>query len=228
MTLPSARQGSLPAGWLAFAGRELNPLDRNERFQLTCSSPFPGLTLTLHPTLPDPRAAEGLPPHPALRTAGQWQPRRQHRAGARTARRAAPLRTARCLRGPSGRRPPHAATTVPPAAADACSSSRPSRAAASQSTDPRPRRPRSGSTPHDAVIADPAPHRSAPFWPALARQHTACADQQDWPVIAPQILPSNVRSARSRQHARPRFELKRSDRKRRLNFPNTHADAKSP
>jgi hypothetical protein len=59
-----------------------------------------------------------------------------------------------------------------PAAADACSSSRPSRAAASQNTDPRPRRPRSGSTPHDAVIADPAPHRSAPFWPALARQHT--------------------------------------------------------
>src|SRR5487761_2571703 len=37
---------------------------------------------------------------------------------------------------------------------------------------PRPCRPRSGSTPHDAVIADPAPHRSAPFWPALARQHT--------------------------------------------------------
>jgi hypothetical protein len=33
-------------------------------------------------------------------------------------------------------------------------------------------RPRSGSTPHDAVIADPAPHRSAPFWPALAWQHT--------------------------------------------------------
>jgi hypothetical protein len=58
------------------------------------------------------------------------------------------------------------------AAADACSSSRPSRAAASQSTHPRPRRPRSGSTPHDALIADPAPHRSAPFWPALARQHT--------------------------------------------------------
>jgi hypothetical protein len=56
----------------------------------------------------------------------------------------------------------------------------------------------------------------------------ACADQQHWPVIAPQILSSNVRSARSRQHARPRFELKRSDRQRRLNFPNTHADAKSP
>jgi hypothetical protein len=56
----------------------------------------------------------------------------------------------------------------------------------------------------------------------------ACADQQDWPVVAPQILSSNVRSARSRQHARPRFELKRSDRQHRLNFPNTYADAKSP
>ena len=27
-------QGSLPAGWLAFAGRASNPLDRDERFQL--------------------------------------------------------------------------------------------------------------------------------------------------------------------------------------------------
>ena len=56
----------------------------------------------------------------------------------------------------------------------------------------------------------------------------ACADQQDWPVIAPQILSSNVRSARSRQHAPPSFKLKRSDRQRRLNFRSTHADAKSP
>src|SRR5712672_1104541 len=56
----------------------------------------------------------------------------------------------------------------------------------------------------------------------------ACADQQDWPVIAPQILSSKLRSVRSRQHARSRFQLKRSDRQRRLNFPNTHADAKSP
>jgi hypothetical protein len=56
----------------------------------------------------------------------------------------------------------------------------------------------------------------------------ACADQQDWPVIAPKILSSNERSACSRQHARPGFRLKRSDRQRRLNFPNTHADAKSP
>jgi hypothetical protein len=34
------------------------------------------------------------------------------------------------------------------------------------------RRLRSGSTPHDVVIADPAPLRSAPFPPALARQRT--------------------------------------------------------
>jgi hypothetical protein len=32
MVLPPALQGSLPAGWLAFTGRELNPLDRDEGF----------------------------------------------------------------------------------------------------------------------------------------------------------------------------------------------------
>ena len=31
--LPPSQQGSLPAGWLAFAGRASNPLDRDERFQ---------------------------------------------------------------------------------------------------------------------------------------------------------------------------------------------------
>jgi hypothetical protein len=30
---PHAMQGSLPAGWLTFTGRESNPLDRDERFQ---------------------------------------------------------------------------------------------------------------------------------------------------------------------------------------------------
>src|SRR5262249_60248847 len=46
--LPLPMQDSLPAGWLAFAGRELNPLDRVERFP-SCyiSSPLPGFTLTL-------------------------------------------------------------------------------------------------------------------------------------------------------------------------------------
>jgi hypothetical protein len=56
----------------------------------------------------------------------------------------------------------------------------------------------------------------------------ACADQQDWPVIAPQTLSNNLRSARSRQHAPPSFKLKRSDRLRRLNSRSTHADTKSP
>jgi len=46
--LPLPMQDSLPAGWLAFAGRELNPLDRDERFP-SCyiSSPLPGFILTL-------------------------------------------------------------------------------------------------------------------------------------------------------------------------------------
>jgi hypothetical protein len=40
-------QSSLPAGWLAFAGRELNSLDRCKRFQITFSSPFSGFILAL-------------------------------------------------------------------------------------------------------------------------------------------------------------------------------------
>src|SRR5262249_51744122 len=38
--LPLPMQDSLPVGWLAFAGRELNPLDRYERF-LSCYILFP-------------------------------------------------------------------------------------------------------------------------------------------------------------------------------------------
>src|SRR5262245_24542268 len=34
MVLPPSMQSSLPAGWLAFTGRELNPLDRYRRFQI--------------------------------------------------------------------------------------------------------------------------------------------------------------------------------------------------
>jgi hypothetical protein len=47
--LPPPLQGSLPAGWLAFTGRELNPLDRDEGFQITSSSSLPGLFLAQHP-----------------------------------------------------------------------------------------------------------------------------------------------------------------------------------
>ena len=55
-----------------------------------------------------------------------------------------------------------------PCAADACSSLRPSRAAANPSIVPR-RQERSGSTPHDAVTADPPPKRHQPFAPDLDR-----------------------------------------------------------
>ena len=40
----------------------------------------------VHPPLPHPRPAEGLPPHPPLRPARQRRQGRQHRAGPRTAR----------------------------------------------------------------------------------------------------------------------------------------------
>ena len=45
--LPPSLQDSLPAGWLAFTGWELNPLDRYERFPNYISFPFPGFILTL-------------------------------------------------------------------------------------------------------------------------------------------------------------------------------------
>ena len=48
MMLPPPMQDSLPAGWLAFAGRELNPLDCDEGFRaITFSSSSPGFSLTL-------------------------------------------------------------------------------------------------------------------------------------------------------------------------------------
>src|SRR5438067_12572211 len=42
---PPPLQGSLPAGWLAFTGRELIPLDRYKRFHITVSSSFSGFIL---------------------------------------------------------------------------------------------------------------------------------------------------------------------------------------
>lgn len=52
MALPPSMQGSLPAVWLAFTGRELNPLDRDERFQITFSFSFPGFVLALRKLYP--------------------------------------------------------------------------------------------------------------------------------------------------------------------------------
>src|SRR5215470_15106644 len=45
MVLPPSMQSSLPAGWLAFTGRESNPLDRYKRFQIAVSSSFAGFIL---------------------------------------------------------------------------------------------------------------------------------------------------------------------------------------
>src|SRR5439155_21331373 len=45
MVLPPSLQSSLPAGWLAFTGRELNPLDCYKRFQITFPSSFSGFLL---------------------------------------------------------------------------------------------------------------------------------------------------------------------------------------
>ena len=56
----------------------------------------------------------------------------------------------------------------------------------------------------------------------------ACAGPQLWPVAAPQILSTSLRSARSRQHARPRFAPKRSNRQPQPNLPDMPTAAKSP
>jgi hypothetical protein len=45
MVLPPSLQSSLPASWLAFTGRELNPLDCYKRFQITFPSSFSGFVL---------------------------------------------------------------------------------------------------------------------------------------------------------------------------------------
>src|SRR5215831_12340617 len=73
--LPLPMQDSLPTGGLAFAGRESNPLDRNERFPNYISSPFPEFTLTLpahdrgHEPA-QPRTAHPGSLHPWLQEAG--------------------------------------------------------------------------------------------------------------------------------------------------------------
>jgi hypothetical protein len=125
--------------------------------------------LGARPALPDPRAAEGLPSHPTLWAARQRQPTRKHCARAAAAR---PTGAPKRIRDARSRaRTPRALPRPCP-----CCGGRmfiiETFARGSEPKHRRSRRPRSGSTPHDAVIADPAPHRSAPFWPALAWQHT--------------------------------------------------------
>ena len=73
------------------------------------SSPFPGLTLTLHPPVPDPRLANGLSPHPPLRSARERRKGRQPRARPQAARRCSTSARARACRVGSG----HARYAVP-------------------------------------------------------------------------------------------------------------------
>src|SRR3984893_14278215 len=65
MVLPPSMQSSLPAGWLAFTGRVSNPLDREERFQISFSSSFPGLFLTQRRSVPAPASLLSCRPDPA-------------------------------------------------------------------------------------------------------------------------------------------------------------------
>ena len=67
----------------------------------------------VHPPLPDPRAAEGLPSHPPLRAVRQRRPRRQHRAGARAARRCRPPKRARAVQASTDEPSRRAAASMP-------------------------------------------------------------------------------------------------------------------
>src|SRR6516164_942386 len=79
MVLPPSLQSSLPAGWLAFTGRELNPLDRYKRFQITFPSSFSGFVLAqgkFHGIAPPVRSAPSR--HPTRQqqidgAAGSWR-----------------------------------------------------------------------------------------------------------------------------------------------------------
>jgi hypothetical protein len=73
IVLPPSLQSSLPAGWLAFTGRELNPPDRYKRFQITSLVPLfwicpgarevsfetPPASITRSPRRPAPATCRG-------------------------------------------------------------------------------------------------------------------------------------------------------------------------
>jgi hypothetical protein len=86
----------------------------------------------VHPPVPHPRAPQRLPSHPSPRPVGQRKSRRDDRASART-----PGTGNACSRSGSRNRSSGSAGTrpaLPPAAAAACSSSRPSTPAANPAT----------------------------------------------------------------------------------------------
>src|SRR6266566_103395 len=68
LVLPPPLQGSLPAGWLAFTGRESNPQDRYKRFQIAVSSSFSGFILAQGKFHGIPRWSLGIIYHVVART----------------------------------------------------------------------------------------------------------------------------------------------------------------
>ena len=181
----------------------------------------------VYPALLDPRTAEGLPSHPTLWAARQYQPSRKHRARAQAARRAvSPQRTR-----------------------DARSSARPTqRAATSMSVlrrphdrhrDLRPRLPAeapahtSSASDHDRHLMMPSPpihdrHDTRYSCWRSAGRNQARIRPLDWPVVASQIPSYNVRTARSPRCPHPRFEANRPRQPLLSNLFKPSAAAKSP
>ena len=144
---------------VAISNRRLISADENgvtfkyKDYRIDGPSRYKTMTLDdrrVHPPLPDPRPAEGLPSHPPLRPARQRQPRRKHRARPRAARRAARPKEPETARSRAIDEP-----RVLPRPCPCCGGRmiiiETFARGCSRSTVPRRLRQRSGSTPHDAA-----------------------------------------------------------------------------
>jgi hypothetical protein len=182
----------------------------------------------VHPALPDACATQGRASHPSLWTVRQWQPRGQHRAGARAARCAAPGAAARDRLHRRIRATARAAETMPvlrrphdhhrdlrawlPAKASphTCSADHPDR--------------------HLMRPSPPIDNRSAP---CLSRRLTAgSARARVGPpqssALSRRILSCSVRPTRLLLHAPSLSRQKRSRRTLRSNLLKPRPAAKSP
>ena len=152
----------------------------------------------VHPALPDPRAAEGLPSHPTLWAARQRQPSRKHRARSRSC--------SPCRLAPKNPKRPTAAIDEPrvlPRPCPCCGG----RMIVIETFAARLRQPKhrptptlqrqSGSTPHDAVTcrSTTATTLRYPCWLSAGRAKLASATSDDCGTIT---------SARKSRRAKPR------------------------